>query len=136
MKCPNMIAVPLFHPLFYHSDMVNVLSSHPLIPVMRNTRLPLILVQLTNLSMLLESTVWAVCRLAVPMPSHAGTHSEIAKCICLVIMSLYPARLAKLELVVRCKKQCKSVTVLFVYFWYIHASKLMWYDLLTFKCYT
>lgn len=45
-----------------------------MIPVMRNTKLPLILVQLTNLSMLLESTVWAVCRLAVPMPSHAGAH--------------------------------------------------------------
>lgn len=47
-------------------------SPHPLIPVMRNTRLPLILVQLTNLSMLLESTVWAICRLAVPMPSQAA----------------------------------------------------------------
>lgn len=46
-------------------------SAHPLIPVMRNTRLPLIFVQLMNRSMLLESTVWAVWRLAVPMPSHA-----------------------------------------------------------------
>lgn len=31
--------------------------THPLIPVMRKIRLPLILVQLTNLSMLLASTV-------------------------------------------------------------------------------
>lgn len=59
------------HTVFSHSDKLNLLSSHPLIPVMRNTRLPLILVQLTNLSMLLESTVWAVCKLAVPIPSHA-----------------------------------------------------------------
>lgn len=54
-------------------------GSHPLIPVMRNTKLPLILVQLTNLWMLLESTVWAVCRLAVPIPSHAGVHSKTAQ---------------------------------------------------------
>lgn len=46
---------------------------------MRNTKLPLILVQLTNLSMLLESTVWAVCRLAVPIPSHAGLHGQTAQ---------------------------------------------------------
>lgn len=56
-----------------------VSGSHPLIPVMRNTKLPLILVQLTNLSMLLESTVWAVCRLAVPIPSHAGVHGKTAQ---------------------------------------------------------
>jgi len=42
-------------------------------PVMRKMRLPLILVQLTNFSMLLESTVWAVWRLPVPIPSHTGT---------------------------------------------------------------
>lgn len=69
-----MITVPLLHPLFHHSYELNVFKSHPLIPVIRNTRLPLILVQFTNWSMLLESTVWAVCRLAVPMPSHAATH--------------------------------------------------------------
>ena len=47
---------------------------------MRKTRLPLILVQLTNLSMLLESTVWAVCKLAVPIPSqatHTHTHTHM-----------------------------------------------------------
>lgn len=32
-------------------------TTHPLMPVMRKIRLPLILVQLTNLSMLLASTV-------------------------------------------------------------------------------
>lgn len=44
--------------------------TYPLIPVMRKIRLPLILVQLTNLSMLLASTVCAACRLPIPIPSH------------------------------------------------------------------
>lgn len=49
-------------------------GDYPRIPVTRKWRLPLILVQLTKLSMLLESTVCLCC---APVPSHtAGTDTR------------------------------------------------------------
>lgn len=48
--------------------------SNPLRPVMRKSRLPRILVQFTNPSMLLESTVWK--RLPEPVPSQAANKKE------------------------------------------------------------
>lgn len=62
--------------------------THPLMPVMRKMRLPLILVQLTNLLILLASTVWAVCRLPVPMPSHTDK-AEANTNTCCVIQENY-----------------------------------------------
>lgn len=49
--------------------------SNPLRPVIRKSRLPKILVQFTNPSMLLESTVWK--RLPEPVPSQAVNVREI-----------------------------------------------------------
>lgn len=49
-------------------------GDYPRIPVTRKWRLPWILVQLTKLSMLLESTV---CLCSAPVPSHtAGTNTH------------------------------------------------------------
>jgi hypothetical protein len=48
--------------------------SNPLRPVIRKSRLPRILVQFTNPSMLLESTVWK--RLPEPVPSQAVNTKE------------------------------------------------------------
>lgn len=49
-------------------------ESNPLRPVMRKSRLPRILVQFTNPSMLLESTVWN--RLPDPVPSQAANKKK------------------------------------------------------------
>lgn len=65
---------------FVDYDSLTLSISHPLMPVMRKMRLPLILVQLTNFSMLLESTVWAVWRLPVPIPSHTE-HKQYSTCL-------------------------------------------------------
>lgn len=52
-------------------DPYNEACAHPSMPVMRKIRFPLILVQFVNFPMLLESTVFANCKLPVPMPSQA-----------------------------------------------------------------
>lgn len=55
-----------------HNNSPQTCNTNPWMPVTRKIKFPLILVQFTNLSMLLESTVCADIRDPVPMPSQAG----------------------------------------------------------------